>query len=310
MAADVVVVAAEAVVVAVAAAEMVTHGLSSDRSKLANACLGIGWRPEIALLIDRRSDLGFIELMAEGLNPDEPIPAPIDRLLSRGVAPIVHGVSLSLGGAEPLNHSFLRRMAALAERLRAPLVSEHIAFVRGGGIESGHLLPLSRTRDGLEVLVANVQEAQAALPVPLALENISSLLEWPAPEMDEADFLCEVLERTDALLLLDIANVYANARNHRQHPAEFLDRIPLDRIAYVHVGGGVERDGLYHDTHAHNVPKEVFELLEELCARCAIPGVMLERDDEYPPDQRLHVELDALAAAVARGVARRTSGEI
>jgi len=150
-----------------------------------------------------------------------------------------------------------------------------------------------------------VLEAKQAFDIPLALENIASLIEWPDDEMDEATFLFELLERTDTLLLLDIENVYANARNHDYDPVEFLERIPLDRIAYVHVAGGIERDGLYHDTHAHPIPAEVLQLLEELCARTAVPGVMLERDDRFPPDAETNAELDAIAAAMARGERKR-----
>jgi uncharacterized protein (UPF0276 family) len=271
--------------------------------------LGIGWRPELALLIDRRRDLGFIELLAEDFDPRGPLPPPIEQLRRRGVALVPHGVSLSLGGAEPLDPGRLNALATLAERLGVPLVSEHMAFVRGGGLETGHLLPLPRTRDALELLIANVQEAKAALPVPLALENIATLFEWPDAEMDEAAFLTAVLERTDVLLLLDIENVYANALNHGYDPVEFLDRIPLERIAYVHVAGGVQRGTLYHDTHTHDVPAVVFDLLAELCARTDVPGVMLERDDRFPPDAQLNAELDSIAAAVARGAARRTPAE-
>jgi uncharacterized protein (UPF0276 family) len=276
-----------------------------NNSRVPELGLGVGWRPEIALAIERRRDLGFVELLAEDFEADCPLPTPIEHLRQRGVKVVPHGVSLSLGGAEPLDQSRLNHLARLAERLQAPLVSEHIAFVRAAGLETGHLLPLPRTREALELIVANVREAQAALPVPLALENIASLFEWPNPEMDEASFLAEVLERTDALLLLDIANVYANARNHGSDPRELLDQIPLSRIAYVHIAGGVERDGLYHDTHTHKVGAGVLELLSNLCERVAVPGMMLERDDRFPPDEELNLELDAIAAAKARGDARR-----
>ena len=114
-----------------------------------------------------------------------------------------------------------------------------------------------------------------------------------------------LLERTGALLLLDLANTYANARNHGGDPLAFLDALPLERIAYVHVAGGVERDGLYHDTHAHPTPPAVLELVAELCARRDPPGVMLERDDAYPPEADLDAELDAIAAATRSGAARR-----
>jgi uncharacterized protein (UPF0276 family) len=267
--------------------------------------LGVGWRPELALAIDRRTDLGFVEIITEDLDPSGPLPAPLQRLRGRGVVVVPHGITLSLGGAEPPEQRRLEALARLAEKLGAPLVSEHLAFVRAGGRESGHLLPLPRTRAALEVVVENVRRARAALPVPLALENVASLFEWPGADLSEADFLAEVLERADVLLLLDIENVYANARNHGYDAVAFLDRLPLHRLAYVHVAGGVERGGLYHDTHCHPVPAPVLELLEELAARAPVPGTLLERDGAFPPDTELHAELDALARAVKRGAARR-----
>jgi uncharacterized protein (UPF0276 family) len=267
--------------------------------------LGIGWRPELALVIDRRRDLGFVEVIAEDVDPHGPLPAPLEMLRRRGVMLVPHGVSLSLGSAEPPDPHRLAALAQLARQTGAPLVSEHLAFVRGGGIETGHLLPLPRTREMLKIVVANVRAAQAALPVPLVLENIANLFEWPDAEMDEATFLAQVLEQADVGLLLDVENVHANARNLGGDPHAFLARLPLDRLAYVHVAGGVERDGLFHDTHAHPVSTEVLDLLAHLCALAAVPGVMLERDDCFPTDVDLNAELDAIAAAMTRGRARR-----
>jgi uncharacterized protein (UPF0276 family) len=264
--------------------------------------LGIGWRPELALAIDRRPDLGFIEILAEDMDGD--LPEPVYNLRRRGVAVVPHGVSLSLGGAEPPEPRRLERLARLAERMRAPFVSEHLAFVRGGGLETGHLLPVPRSREALDIVVANIRQAQAALPVPLVLENIAALVEWPDADFDEAEFLTEVLQRTDALLLLDVANLYANGRNHGFDAGASLNRLPLDRLAYVHVAGGQERDGLYHDTHTRRVPAAVLELLEELCRRAAVPGVLLERDDHFPADADLYAELDAIAGAMRRGANR------
>jgi uncharacterized protein len=270
-----------------------------------NLGLGIGWRPELALAIHRQPDLGFVEVLAEDLDPDGPIPAPIEKLRRRGLPVIPHGVSLSLGGAEPPDAARLAHLGRLACRLGSPLVSEHIAFVRAGGIESGHLLPVPRTHQALDVLVANIRLAQEQLPVPLALENIASLMEWPDDEMDEAAFLGTILERTDALLLLDIENVYANARNHGWDAVPYLRKIPLERIAYVHVAGGIDREHLYHDTHAHPVPTPVLQLLEELAAMVSLPGVMLERDDRFPSAGELSTELGNIRDAVSRGNRRR-----
>jgi uncharacterized protein (UPF0276 family) len=267
--------------------------------------LGVGWRPELALAIDRHPGLGFVELTVENHDLSRPLVDPVRDLMARGVQVIVHGVSLSLGGAEPPDPRRLEALARLAQAAAAPLVSEHVAFVRAGGREAGHLLPVPRTRESLDLLVENVAVARAALPAPLALENIAALVEWPDGELGEAEFIAELLERTDSLLLLDVSNVHANARNHHLDPLAYLDRLPLQRLAYVHVGGGVERQGTYHDTHAHRLDPASFDLLEELAARVEVPGAMLERDDDFPPADELAAELGAIRHAVERGAARR-----
>lgn len=267
--------------------------------------LGIGWRREIALFIERRLDIEFIEVMAEDIDPSSPLPPPIAALLARGVAAVPHGVTLSLGGAERIDPKRIQRFAAVAAAVRAPLVSEHIAFVRSSGIETGHLLPVPRTRAALKVLVENIREVQANLPVPLALENIATLVEAPGAELDEPAFLTELLERTDAMLLLDVANVHANATNHGFDARGFLDRVPLERIAYVHMAGGVEHHGVYHDTHVHPIQQPVLDLLSELVRRTEVPGVLWEHDDCFGPDEAMAGELARIAGAVAVGTAKR-----
>jgi len=266
--------------------------------------IGIGWRPEIARFIETRIDLGFVEVIAENMTAGARIPRAVMHLRDRALRVIPHGVSLSLGSAAQVDRARVKLLGKLARLLDSPLVSEHIAFVRGGGIDAGHLLPVPRTLAQLRVLVKNIRDAQTLLPVPLAVENIAALFDWPDEQMSEADFLGEILDQTGALLLLDLANVHANARNLRNGEAG-LDELPLDRIAYVHVAGGEERDGLYLDTHAHRTPPEVFTLIEELSARRDIPGFMLERDDHFSSDLELAEELDSIAGASARGRDRR-----
>lgn len=269
--------------------------LSPPATPLPGLGVGLGWRPEIAGVFTRLPRLRFTEVVAESLTSARP--AALGELRARGVTVVPHGTRLSLGGAEDIDQRRVAHLAHCAQLLDAPLVSEHVAFVRAGGIEAGHLLPVPRTRDGLDVLVTNVLAAQAELPVPLALEPIAALFGWPEDQIDEATFLTELLDRTGAWLLLDIANVHANATNRGEDPVALLARLPLERIAYVHVAGGAERDGRYHDTHTDPVPAEVLALLGELCARHRPPAVLLERDGHYPPEAELRAELDAVARA-------------
>ncbi|MER7891163.1 DUF692 domain-containing protein [Micromonospora sp. NPDC094482] len=259
--------------------------------------VGIGWRPEIAGFVADLPGLRFVEVVAESLAPARALPAGLAQLRERGVTVVPHGVRLSLGGAEPVDPARVAHLAAVAELVDAPLVSEHIAFVRAGGMEAGHLLPLPRSRAAVDAVCANVARAQAELPVPIALEPIAALFDWPDDELDEAQFLTEILDRTGALLLLDVANVYANARNRGTDPRDLLDRLPLERIGYVHVAGGAEHAGFYHDTHTDPMPPAVLDLVGELCARRRPPALLLERDGDYPPAPALRAELDALAAA-------------
>jgi uncharacterized protein (UPF0276 family) len=213
---------------------------------------------------------------------------------------VPHGVGLSLCGGDPPDRKRLRHLARLAETLDAPLVSEHLAFVRAGGIETGHLLPPARTKDMLDVVCANIELAQATLPVPLAVENVAALLAWPNAEMTEAEFIRRVVERTGVLLLLDVANLYTNERNFGFDAREAIEVLPIEQIAYVHIAGGVERAGLYHDTHAHPVSAAALGLLDHLCARGAVPGVLLEYDRSYPSDTHLCAELDLIRRALER----------
>ena len=256
---------------------------------------GIGWRPEIAGVIDGLPGLGFCEVIAESIAPAGP-PRGVVDLRERGVAVIPHGVRLSLGGTDPLDAERVTHLAACAEAVGAPLVSEHVSFVRAGGRDAGHLLPLPRTREALDVLAANVRRTQAELDVPLALEPIAALFDWPEDTYDEPDFLTELLDRTGALLLLDVANVYANARNRGQDARAVIDRMPLDRVAYLHMAGGADHDGYYHDTHTDPVPDAVLSLLDHTLARLPAPAaVMLERDGRYPPAAELAAEFAALS---------------
>ncbi|WP_329029516.1 DUF692 domain-containing protein [Streptomyces sp. NBC_01423] len=269
--------------------------------------IGIGWRPEIADEVEALPGIDWVEAVAENLCADH-LPDSLVRLRERGVTVVPHGVSLGLGGADRPDPGRLADLAARATLLGAPLVTEHIAFVRAGGartgspvLEAGHLLPVARTRAALDVLCENVRIAQDALPVPLALENIAALISWPGEELTEGQFLAELVERTGVRLLIDVANLHTNHVNRGEDPATALDELPVEAIAYVHVAGGVEKDGVWHDTHAHPVTAPVLDVLAELRSRVDPPGVLLERDDAFPPAGELAGELDAIRGTLEKG---------
>ncbi|WP_406841356.1 DUF692 domain-containing protein [Streptomyces sp. AHU1] len=261
---------------------------------------GIGWRPEIAEAVENMPGVDWVETVAENVCPGH-LPESLLRLRERGVTVVPHGVSLGLGGADRPDEARLTALAERAEALGSPLVTEHIAFVRAGGpltasppLEAGHLLPVPRTRDALRVLCENVRAAQAALPVPLAVENIAALISWPGEEMTEGQFLYDLADRTGVRLLIDVANLHTNHVNRGEDPARALDELPVEAIAYVHVAGGFERDGVWHDSHAHPVARPVLDILADLASRVTPPGVLLERDENFPEPAELERELAAI----------------
>lgn len=263
------------------------------------------WRPELATMLlaaARAGEISFTEVVSENLDPAA-IPDELAALADLGVTVIPHGVTLGLAGADLPDPDRLQRLADLATVLGAPLVSEHIAFVRAGSVgmddgdgphaavlEAGHLMPAPRTAEALDVLVANITAAQAALPVPLALENIAALFVWPEDDYDEPDYLRELVARTGVGLVLDLANIYASCVARGVDAEAELRRYPLESVAYVHIAGGRFADDLYLDTHADPICPEVLDLLASwrdsqrslgrVCAgESTSTGVLLERDE-------------------------------
>ncbi|KND46267.1 MULTISPECIES: DUF692 domain-containing protein [Streptomyces] len=282
--------------------------------QIAQLGTGIGWRPEIADAVERMAGraggVDWVEVVAENVCPGH-VHESLLRLRERGVTVVPHGVSLGLGGADRPDEQRLRSLAERVEALGAPLVTEHIAFVRAGGaltasprLEAGHLLPVPRTRDALDVLCENVRIAQDALPVPLALENIAALINWPGEDMTEGQFLYDLVDRTGVRLLIDVANLHTNHVNRGEDPAKALDELPVEAIAYVHVAGGFERDGVWHDSHAHPVPRQVLDVLADLASRVTAPGVLLERDDNFPEPGELERELESIRGVLEKAEVR------
>lgn len=282
----------------------------------AMSIVGLGWRPETAAHFGNGTSVpDFTEVVAEQLMGQAVLPDSLAWVRDRGTPIIPHGIGLGLGDPAGLDVRRVDALARVAERVGAPLVSEHIAFVRAGEIEIGHLMPVPRCEAMLETLIERVSQACQILPVPLALENIAALIDWPEDEMDEATFIGTLLAETPARLLLDVSNLYANAKNHGREPEVDLAQMPLAEVAYVHVAGGVVRDGLYRDTHAHPLSDAVVELVAPLAhafeARVGRPlPVLLERDDRFPSFDELAHELRTLEIACSvTGAALATSSD-
>jgi uncharacterized protein (UPF0276 family) len=275
------------------------------RHPLDATAVGLGFRPEIAGdLLGSPGSVDFVEVVAEACFAS---PAAYREAVAVSrVWPVVpHGVKLSLGSAEGVDLDRARRLGSLAREVGAEVVTEHVAFVRAGGREIGHLTPVPLTREMVRIVARNVARARALLPdVPLHLENPAWTFRWPGDELDEASFYGEIVAQTGCSLLLDLGNLHANAVNAGADPFAVLDAYPLDRVAMVHVAGGAHEHGFYFDTHAHPVPDAVFALLARLLDRIGPVPVVLERDDGFPPFAELAGEVARVRGMVSEAPAR------
>jgi uncharacterized protein (UPF0276 family) len=253
---------------------------------------GLGFRaPFLSDVFLHRSDIDFLEIVADHYFDPTPRKSEELELLAAHFPLIPHGLDLSLGSAEGLDDGYVQRMAALVNRLDPPWWSEHIAFTRAGGVDIGHLAPMPFTREALDVLCRNIRRVQAQIAAPMILENITYTLQWPGADMTEAQFLTELVERTDCGLLLDITNLYTNAVNWGYDPLAFLDGIPLEKVVQFHFVGGEWQAGQLVDSHSQPTPPEVWQLMREACRRTSVKGILLERDENLPPFEEIVGEL-------------------
>jgi uncharacterized protein (UPF0276 family) len=214
-----------------------------------------------------------------------------------------HGIGLSIGTDEPLDLAYLDQVAEVVERLDPPAYSEHLAFTKVPGRDLANLLPLPKTEEVAESVIAKVRQVQARIPRPFLLENITYLFDWPDSKLSDAQFLNLICRETGAGLLLDIENLYLNATNHGFDPYEFLDDLSAGLVQEVHMAGGtvVEEDFLARphlaDSHSHPLPEETLDLLDYTLIRHAPTNIIVERDDRLDAVEEI---LDDVARIRAR----------
>src|SRR5215813_755146 len=248
--------------------------------------IGIGYRSAIGdWTRDNLAHFDMLEITVDHcLSSGESVASEIFDLVGQ-IPMTAHGVGLSIGTDVPLDLAYLDKVASIVERLQPPAYSEHLAFTRAPGRDLANLLPLPRTEEIAEAIIAKVRIVQSHIPVPFLLENISYLFEWPDSAMTDVEFLNLICGETGAGLLLDVENLYLNAHNHGFDPYAFLNDLPAGIVKEVHVAGGVtvHKDFLARpflaDSHSHPVPDAALDLLDHVLKRHAPETVVLERDD-------------------------------
>jgi uncharacterized protein (UPF0276 family) len=244
---------------------------------------GIGLRKEhFESILEGRPTVAFFEAISENFMVDGGRPWHVLERVRRDYPVALHGVSMSLGSAEPLDRSYLVRLKALVDRVEPAVVSDHVCWTRLGGHNSHDLLPMPFTEGAVRETAQKIVEAQDFLGRRILVENISTYLEFRDSEMTEGDFLSEVVEQADCGILLDVNNLYVNVRNHGLDSRGFLDRIPGGRVGQIHLAGHEDHGDFVIDTHDHPVADPVWDLYESALERVGAVPTLIEWDAKIP----------------------------
>jgi uncharacterized protein len=300
-----VVVAAVAVAAAVGVEAAAVEAEIRDR-------VGLGWRGELAAgIFANLGEFDILEVIADDYFHASRSRLRALRTLAAQVPLTLHGVAMGLASSMPVQTARLESMAHLVNAIQPESWSEHLAFVRAGGMEIGHLAAPPRTTQTVAATIANIDSARRIVGTAPLLENIATLIDPPASTMDETQWITAIANGADIGLLLDLHNLYANAVNFGADPHAMLLRLPLHKVRSVHLSGGkwiVEPGSVdpprmrLLDDHVHDVPAEVFSLLTVLAQHASQPlTVILERDGCFPAFDRLLEQLSAARAALQLG---------
>ena len=253
--------------------------------------IGIGLRiPHYGHIFEQKPVVDWFEIISENFMVDGGRAlVTLERILEQ-YRVVQHGVSMYFGSAEPLNREHLTRLKRLVKRTKTPWLTDHLCWGSVDGRYTHDLLPMPYTFEAAEITARKIRQARDFLEVPIAVENVSSYAEFHVSEMTEWEFLREVVERADCGILLDVNNIYVSSKNHSFDPFEYLNAVPADRVAQIHIAGHSKFEKYILDTHDHPVIDPVWNLYERAIRRIGATATLLEWDDSIPSFDEVHAE--------------------
>lgn len=260
--------------------------------------VGLGFRKEIAKEINENlSEIDFLELISDHYLNKLPGKEKEAFELAKNFPIVLHGLELSIGTELYLNRKYLDDLVDFVDFIQPRWVSDHLCFT---GVEHqglGTLTPLPFSRRMVEAAANNIKQVKSSINCPFLIENISYLFTIPPYELTEAQFITEVLEKADCHLLLDITNVLNNSANFNYDAYEFMEQIPLERVLQLHLAGGKYQNDLLIDSHDQSLPEEVYKMLAFVLPKTPnLKGIIIERDQNFPPIQELISEIKQVKA--------------
>jgi uncharacterized protein len=253
--------------------------------------IGIGLRvPHYQHILTRKPVVDWFEIISENFMIDGGRPLRIlDEILEQYKV-VQHGVSMYFGSAQRADREHLRRLKTLVQRTKTPWLSDHLCWGSVDGRYTHDLLPMPYTFEAARITAQKVREVRDFLEIPIAVENVSSYAEFHVSEMTEWEFLNEVVERADCGILLDVNNIYVSSQNHSFDPFTYVNSIPAERVAQIHIAGHSKYRKYILDTHDHPVIDPVWKLYARAIERVGHTATLLEWDDSIPAFDEVHDE--------------------
>lgn len=274
--------------------------MAADSQRAASG-FGLGLRPAFYQdAAEGKVAVDWLELLSENFMVDGGNALQVLDAVASRYPLALHGVSMNLGGSEPLDTAYLDRLAALDERAGAVRISDHLCWTRHGGHYLHDLLPLPYTDEVVEHVARRIEVVQGRLGRRILIENVSSYAECAGGTMPEWEFLSAVASAANCHILLDLNNIVVSAHNHGFDALQYLHAVPADRVRQLHLAGHSEHGPLKIDTHDHAIATSVWTLYVQALRRFGPVATMIERDDHIPPLPELVQELDR-ARVIAQG---------
>jgi len=254
---------------------------------------GLGLRKEhFDTVLAERPNVDWFEIISENYMVEGGKPLDYLTRIREHYPMVMHGVSMSIGSTEPLNLDYLKKLKILIERVQPAWFSDHLCWTGVEGINLHDLMPLPYTEEAVQHVADRVSQVQDYIGRQMLLENVSSYVSYCESQMSEWEFLRQVAERADCLILLDINNIYVSAYNHNFDPYTYLTAMPGERVYQFHLAGHTHENNLIIDTHDHPIVDPVFELYAAAVQHFGRVSTMIERDDNIPPLAELLAELE------------------
>ncbi len=243
-------------------------------------------------VLEHRPDVDWFEVHSENFMVAGGKPKYNLHAIREHYPLVLHGVSMSIGSTDPLDFDYLKKLKTLVAEVQPEWISDHFCWTSVGKVNSHDLLPMPYNEEAIQHLVDRISQVQDFMGRQVLFENVSSYLTYKNSEMEEWEFISEIVKRSDCKILLDINNIYVSSRNHGYSPHEFMKHIDPSCVQQFHLAGHEDCGEYVIDTHDHDVPDPVWELYADALKHFGLVSTMIERDDNIPEFVELQAEMN------------------